>query len=83
MSNPTQQGGLGLSGVLFVVFLVLRLTDHIDWAWYWIAAPLWVPIGVALALFVTVVPVVLWLEARDTAKFKRKLAEAKARRGLV
>ena len=43
MENKTQ--GIGLGGVLFVVFLVLKLTGHIDWSWWWVTSPLW--IGVA------------------------------------
>ena len=36
-------GGIGLPAVLFVVFLVLRLTGTIDWSWWWVTAPLWIP----------------------------------------
>ena len=32
---------LGLTGVLFVVFLVLKLTHLIAWSWWWVFAPLW------------------------------------------
>ena len=32
-------------GVLFIVFLVLKLTHVIDWSWWWITAPLWIPIA--------------------------------------
>lgn len=35
----------GLPTVLFLIFLVLKLTKQIDWSWIWITAPLW---GVAL-----------------------------------
>jgi len=28
-------------GLLFIVLLVLKLTDTIDWSWLWITAPLW------------------------------------------
>jgi energy-coupling factor transporter transmembrane protein EcfT len=35
-------GGLGLGTVLFVVFLVLKLTGNIDWPWIWVFAPLWI-----------------------------------------
>ena len=28
-------------GLLFLVFLVLKLTNIIDWSWWWITAPLW------------------------------------------
>jgi hypothetical protein len=34
-------GGVGLGGLVFVVFLVLKLTGHIDWSWWWVTAPLW------------------------------------------
>ena len=30
-----------LPSVLFVVFLVLKLTSVIDWSWWWVTAPLW------------------------------------------
>lgn len=40
-------GGLGLGGVLFVVFLVLKLTHVIDWSWWWVTAPLWAPLAFA------------------------------------
>lgn len=34
-------GGIGLGGAVFLVFLVLKLTGHIDWSWWWVTAPLW------------------------------------------
>ena len=44
--------GLGFGTVLFIVFLVLKLTGVIAWSWWWVAAPLWIPIAVLAALFV-------------------------------
>jgi hypothetical protein len=41
-------GGPGLVGLLFLVFLVLKLTGVISWSWWWVTAPLWG--GVALLL---------------------------------
>lgn len=35
---------------LFVVFLVLRLTEVIDWSYWWVTAPLWAPAAVAVAV---------------------------------
>lgn len=43
---------LGLGGVLFVVFLVLKLQHTIDWSWWWVTAPLWMPASIALAVMV-------------------------------
>lgn len=38
----TSSRGLGLGTVLFIVFLVLKLTDNIDWPWVYVTMPLWV-----------------------------------------
>ena len=51
--NSGSSCSLGLSGTLFIVFLVLKLTHVIDWSWWWVTAPLW--IGLALIAFVFVV----------------------------
>jgi hypothetical protein len=52
MSNSSGSANIsiGFGGALFLLFLGLRLTDHIDWAWYWVAAPLWMPLGLFLAI---------------------------------
>ena len=44
-SNSSAGGGIGLGGVLFVVFLVLKLCHVISWSWWWVTAPLWAPLG--------------------------------------
>lgn len=50
-SNMTSGGGLGCGTVLFFIFLTLKLCDKIDWSWWWVTAPLWIPL-VLLAIFV-------------------------------
>lgn len=45
MSNKSNSSnGLGLGTVLFLIFMVLKLTNYIDWSWWWVTAPLWIPI---------------------------------------
>ena len=36
--------------ILFTVFLVLKLTNVINWSWWWVTAPLWIPVSIALVL---------------------------------
>lgn len=36
---------------LFLTFLVLKLTQVIDWSWWWVTAPLWIPFAIIAALF--------------------------------
>ena len=43
-NNSNSSNGLGFGTVLFLVFLVLKLTNYIDWSWWWVTAPLWIPI---------------------------------------
>lgn len=43
-----RSGGVGFCGLLTVAFIVLRLTGYIDWDWWWVLAPLWVPMIVLL-----------------------------------
>ncbi|MES2662285.1 MAG: hypothetical protein V4629_03185 [Pseudomonadota bacterium] len=32
---------IGFLGVLFLIFLTLKLCDVIAWSWWWVTAPLW------------------------------------------
>ena len=45
-------GGLSLSTVLFLIFLVLKLCGVITWSWWWVTAPLWGGIALILAILV-------------------------------
>lgn len=53
MSNnqQTANSGMGLGTILFLVFLVLKLTGYIVWSWWWVTAPLWmIPFGLIIIL---------------------------------
>lgn len=51
MSNKSNSSnGLGLGTVLFLIFMVLKLTNYIDWSWWWVTAPLWIPILIILGV---------------------------------
>jgi hypothetical protein len=45
-----------LEMVLFVIFLTLKLAGVIDWSWWWITSPLWIPV-----LFMLTVLGIGWL----------------------
>lgn len=36
-------GGIGFLGLLTILFIGLKLTNHVDWSWWWVLAPLWLP----------------------------------------
>lgn len=45
-----KKSGLGLGGVLFIVFLILKLVGTISWSWWWVTAPLWIPLGFSVVI---------------------------------
>ena len=47
-------GGLGFFGALTILFIGLKLTEHIDWPWLWVLSPLWIIPAIVLAFFATV-----------------------------
>lgn len=50
--------GVGFCNLLFLLFLGLKLGNVIDWSWWWVFAPLWLPV----VLFLVGIGIVfLWL----------------------
>lgn len=48
-------GGVGLTGLVFIVFLILKLGGWgvvATWSWWWVTSPLWIPLLVAIAVIV-------------------------------
>ena len=55
MDNRSNNQGIGLFGVMFIVFLVLKLCGVITWSWWAVTAPLWAPITVVLLIALIVI----------------------------
>ena len=43
--SKTGAGGIGVSGLLQVAFIVLKLCGVINWSWWWVLAPCWITVG--------------------------------------
>ena len=37
--------------MLFLVFLILKLTETIAWSWWWVTSPLWGPAALVASIF--------------------------------
>ena len=61
MASKSSSSGIGLTGVLFVVFLVLKLTGNIDWSWWWVTSPLWIPVVFLLCIVFGAIMVIMLL----------------------
>jgi hypothetical protein len=54
MSSKSSSSGMSLAGVLLVVFIVLKLIHVIDWSWWWVLSPLWIPLGIVVIVGIIV-----------------------------
>jgi hypothetical protein len=52
MPNKTLYTGVTPMFALFLVFLVLKLTEVISWSWWWVTCPLWAWLAVGLLVLI-------------------------------
>lgn len=52
MTNYKVQIGPGGPTLLFLLFLTLKLTNVIDWSWWWVTSPLWITGSIALLMII-------------------------------
>lgn len=60
MSEGTSSSGSIFFSLLTVLFIGLKLTNQIDWSWWWVLSPMWIPLVVVLfilAIYVSVTTV--------------------------
>ena len=50
--NKSTSSGIGFSGLLTIVFIILKLTGYINWSWLWVLAPMWVPLALVMIILI-------------------------------
>lgn len=61
MSSETKvsySGGIGFSGLLTIVFIILKLIGKIDWSWWWVLSPLWITFMLCMLGFILMIIVI-------------------------
>ena len=59
-------GGAGFVGLLTIAFIVLKLTNYIDWDWVWVLSPIWISLLLAIltVLVLVIIFVILAIRSR-------------------
>ncbi len=52
MSKTTSSSGIGFTGLLTIVFIVLKLTNVINWSWLWVLSPVWITAAIIFAIVI-------------------------------
>jgi len=50
--------GVQFFGMMFLIFMTLKLCSIITWSWWWVSAPLWGPALFVLSLFFAIL--IIW-----------------------
>ena len=48
-------GGIGFTGLLTIVFIILKLCHVINWNWFWVLSPLIFSIGAGILVIVVLI----------------------------
>jgi hypothetical protein len=56
-NNNSSSGGIGFFSLMFLILMTLKLTNYIDWSWWWVTAPLWG--GFALILLIILIVIII------------------------
>ena len=75
--EKTTSSGVGTTTVLFLVFLILKLTGNIDWSCWWVFSPFWIPILllIAIGIIFFLVLLIAIIFGYDINKLKNKLKQ--------
>ena len=52
MDSKSSSTGIGFTGLLTIVFIVLKLCGVIAWSWLWVLSPIWISIIFAILVLV-------------------------------
>ena len=72
MKQTSSSGGIGLTSLLTIVFVVLKLTDVIGWSWVWVLSPLWIGGAIGLTVLLLVIVGLLFAASADRRRPRRR-----------
>ncbi|SAM35789.1 hypothetical protein [Pseudomonas sp. 1 R 17] len=52
--SSSTNSGIGILGLLGVMFVGLKLTGYIDWSWWYVTMPFWGGLAIALAIMLLI-----------------------------
>ena len=47
--------------VIFLAFFVAKIFDKIDWSWWWVFSPLWIPMLLLIVFLLIILILKIWV----------------------
>ena len=51
-----------LAVIVFLTFFFAKIFDKIDWSWWWVFSPLWVPILLVIISLLIILILKIWIK---------------------
>ena len=53
-----------LSVIVFLAFFFAKIYDKIDWSWWWVFSPLWIPATLVIIALIVILILKIWIELK-------------------
>lgn len=71
VNHSSHSSGIGIFGLLGILFVTLKLLEVINWSWWWVTVPFWGPITLVFVVVVVgiliILAPVLWQIGKEAA----------------
>lgn len=57
-------GGISFCSLLGLLFIGLKLGGVITWSWWWVLAPIWIPIALVIITLVIIFVIMYYIDIR-------------------
>ena len=47
--------------IVFLAFFIAKIFDKIDWSWWWVFSPLWIPLCLGIIFLIIIVILKIWI----------------------
>jgi hypothetical protein len=51
-----------LAVIVFLAFFFAKIYDKIDWSWWWVFSPLWIPLLFIIIITIVIIIFKIWIE---------------------
>lgn len=68
--STAASSGFPFLSILTLIFITLKLTGYINWSWWWVLAPMWIPLAIFIAVMTVAGIVLIGAAVIDAAKAK-------------
>lgn len=64
--------GIGPLSLLGIAFVVMKIMGYITWSWWWVLAPFWIPVAIAVTLIAILMFFLVLLVSKGLGNVKVK-----------